>query len=166
MTEPAFIRQAGVQDAAGISAIWQAIVGERDYSAVTHAFTPDEQRGYLQSLSPRDAIFVAEAGGQIVGFQTLDLWVRYTPSMDHVGQIGTFVLRDWRSQGIGRQLAGRTLPFARDNRYEKLVLFVRAKNRGAQAFYEGLGFVECGRFARHVKIGDEYDDEILMEMFL
>lgn len=166
MTEAVSIRRGTVQDAAYISKIWEAIVAEQDYSAVDRPFTTAEEEAYIQSLSPHEAYFVAEDGRRIVGFQSLDLWVRYLSSMGHVGQLGTFVLRDWRGHGIGRQLAQNTYAFARANDYEKLVIFVRAKNQGAQGFYKSLGFVECGRFARQVKIAGEYDDEILMEMFL
>ena len=36
----------------------------------------------------------------------------------------------------------------------------------AQAFYKGLGFVECGRLGAQVVIDGEEDDEIVMEFFL
>jgi RimJ/RimL family protein N-acetyltransferase len=177
------IRRATVEDAASIVAIWQAIVAEKDYSAVDRAFTLEEERAYIQSLSAREGIFLAETvvktsevsetsevwhryPAQVVGFQSLDLWARYLASMDHVGQLGTFVLHEWRGRGIGRQLADHTLAFARSVGYEKLVIFVRASNVGAQKFYAGVGFKPCGRFARQVKIAGEYDDEVLMEMFL
>jgi L-amino acid N-acyltransferase YncA len=166
VTEQIAIRRAMAVDVPGICSIWQAVVAERDYSAVARAFTPEEEEAYIESLLPREAVFVVQAAGQTVGFQTLDLWLRYMSSMDHVGQVGTFIRREWRGRGIGRQLARHTLAFARENRYEKLIIFVRAKNLGARAFYKSLGFAECGRFARQVKIAGEYDDEILMEHFL
>jgi ribosomal protein S18 acetylase RimI-like enzyme len=43
---------------------------------------------------------------------------------------------------------------------------VRGSNTGAQSFYKSLGFRECGRLARQVKIWGAYDDEILMEISL
>ncbi len=160
------IRRATVEDAASLSAILQAIVVERDYSAIDRAFTPDEERDYIRSLSPRESIFVIEVDNQVVGFQSMDLWARTIPSMNHVGELGTFIQHEWRGRGIGHQLAEQTFSFARANGYEKLVIFVRAKNTGAQRFYQSLGFVPCGRLARHVKIAGEYDDEIMMEVFL
>lgn len=160
------LRRATPDDAASITAIWQAIAAERIYSAIDQPFTIEEERAYLQSLSAREGIFLAESDGKVVGFQTLDLWARTIRSMDHVGQLGTFVTRDWRGRGIGKQLAAHTFAFARAHGYAKFVIFVRASNTGAQKFYAGLGFVPCGRFARQVKIDGVYDDEILMEMFL
>lgn len=166
MNESISIRRATADDAAPISTIWEAIVAERVHSAVARAFTPQEEKTYIGSLSSREAVFLAQGASQVVGFQTLDLWERYLSSMDHVGQVGTFVRREWRGHGIGRQLAECTLAFARENEYEKLIIFVRAKNLGAQGFYKSLGFAERGRLARQVKIEREYDDEILMDLFL
>ena len=87
-------------------------------------------------------------------------------SVAHVGQLGTFVLREARGRGIGEKLAQATFKFARDSKYEKLVIYVRTSNGGAQAFYKSLGFRECGRLFRQVKIQGEYDDETLLELAL
>jgi len=86
--------------------------------------------------------------------------------MDHVGQLGTHILREWRGRGVGKELVTHTLAFARSAGYEKLVIYVRASNTGAQAFYAGRGFVSCGRLTRRMRIDGEYDDDIVMEMFL
>jgi ribosomal protein S18 acetylase RimI-like enzyme len=159
------IRRASPDDAARIVAIWTAIVAEKIYSAVDRPFSVESEREYLNSLSPREAIFVAETGNrEIIGFQSLDQWTKLFHSMDHVGQLGTFVLREWRKHGVGRQLAAQTLAFARASGYEKLVIYVRASNAAAQAFYARLGFVRCGRLVRQVKIGADHDDEIVMEL--
>ena len=163
------IRRATPDDAASISAIWQVIAAEREYSAIDEPFTVAQERAYLQSLSPRETYYLAETGEptpRVVAFQSLDLWSPVIGSMRHVGQLGTFVLPEWRGRGIGRQLAAESLAFARANGYEKIVIFVRGSNARAQAFYVGLGFTPCGRFTRQVRINGVYDDEILMELFL
>jgi ribosomal protein S18 acetylase RimI-like enzyme len=86
--------------------------------------------------------------------------------MAHVGQVGTFLLPEWRRRGVGRQLWNVTLAFARDAGYRKLLIQVRASNATAQAFYRHLGFKECGRLARQVVIDGVEDDEVLMELFV
>jgi ribosomal protein S18 acetylase RimI-like enzyme len=161
-----FVRRATPDDAPGIVAIWQAIASEKIYSAIDRPFTVEQEREYIASLSAREGMFVAEANGAIIGFQSFDLWTRFIRSMDHVGQIGTQILPEWRGRGIGKQLAAHTFAFAREHQYEKIVIFVRASNTSAQKFYAALGFRECGRFARQVKIAGQYDDEVLMELFL
>ena len=85
--------------------------------------------------------------------------------MAHVGQVGTFLLPEWRGQGVGRKLWRATEAFARQAGYRKLVIQVRASNRAAQAFYQSLGFQQCGRLTRQVIIDGVEDDEVLMEYF-
>ncbi|MGQ9708852.1 MAG: GNAT family N-acetyltransferase [Anaerolineae bacterium] len=160
------IRRATPDDAEAISAIWEVICAERVYTAVNRPFSPEQERAYIASLSEREGVFVAEVGGRIVGFQSLDLWARYTDSFDHVGTLGTFVLPEWRGQGIAHLLARHTMDFARAHGYEKLVIFVRTGNRRARAFYQSLGFTPCGVLTRQVRIDDQYEDEVFMEMFL
>ncbi len=160
------IRKATNADAAGISAIWEIIVAERKFSAVRRAWSADEQVAYLNRLSAREATFVADAGDRIVAFQTLDRWVIYPSFMDHVGQLGTFVLPEWRGQRVGQRLAHAMFAFTRSHEYQKLVIWVRESNTAAQQFYARLGFRECGRLSRQLMINDSYDGEVLMERFL
>ncbi len=147
-------------------AIWQAIAAEKIHSAIDQPFTIQEQRAYIQSLSAREGIFLAEVDACVVGFQSLDLWARSIRSMSHVGQLGTFILRKWRGRGIGTQLAAHTLAFARAEGYEKIVVYVRASNLHAQQFYAAIGFQAVGRLTRQVKIAGEYDDQVMLEKFL
>lgn len=162
------IRRGTGSDAEGIMRIWEVIAAERVYSAIDAPWNVEEQRRYLEGLSLREAVHVAElaADGLIIGFQSLDLWAASIRSMQHVGQLGTFLLPEWRSQGIGRALFESTLAFALEARYTKLVIQVRASNQLAQAFYRRLRFRECGRFSRQVFIDGAYDDEVMMEFFL
>jgi RimJ/RimL family protein N-acetyltransferase len=46
------------------------------------------------------------------------------------------------------------------------VIYVRAGNAAAQAFYGSLGFVHKGVLERQVKIDGQYEDEVFMELFL
>ena len=161
------IRRAIADDADGIVAIWRIIAAERSYSAIDQPWTVEQERSYLCSLSPREAIHVAVSEtGHIVGFQSLDLWAPSIHSMRHVAQLGTFLLPEWRRRGVGSALFRVTRAFARGSGYSKIVLQVRASNISAQAFYRGLGFQECGRLTRQVRIDGQEDDEIIMESFV
>ena len=160
------IRKASPRDAAAIVAVLQVVVSERVHSAIERVWTIDQEASYLESLSQREALHVAVDGkAGIVGLQSLDLWSPLLSSMAHVGQVGTFLLPEWRGQGIGRRLWEATLGFARDAGYVKLVIQVRGSNIAAQGFYHGLGFKECGRLARQVVMDGIDDDEVLMEFF-
>jgi len=160
------IRQAVPEDALGVAEVLNSVIAERRYSALDTPFSVEEERSFIASLGPREAMFLAEVNGQIVGIQTIDGYAKYTGSMEHVGIMGTFVLRDYRGKGIGRALAERTFSFARQCGYEKILIYVRASNEGALHFYKGLGFEEIGKASKQVKIDGEYDDEIFLELFL
>lgn len=161
------IRRATEQDASGIAAVLEQIAAERIHSAIDQPFTVEQESEYIRSLSPREIFHVAiDESGHIVGFQSLDLWARSLNSMRHVGQIGTFLLAEWRRRGLGCELFRSTEAFARRAEYTKLLIQVRASNLAAQRFYGRLGFEECGRLRRQVRIDDVDDDEILMEKFL
>jgi ribosomal protein S18 acetylase RimI-like enzyme len=161
------IRRAVPEDAAGIVAALHVVAAERIHSAIDRVWTVEEERRYLESLSPREVIHVAVDDTQgVVGFQILDLWSSILESMAHVGQVGTFLLPGWRRQGVGRQLWNATVAFARDAGYRKLVIQVRGSNTTAQAFYRRMGFTDCGRLARQVMIDGVEDDEVLMELFV
>jgi RimJ/RimL family protein N-acetyltransferase len=161
------IRRASPGDAEGIAAVLDAVTRERVHSAIDRAWTADEQRAYLASLPPREAFHVAVTpSGDVVGYQSLDRYSSILPSMAHVGSLGTFLLPEWRNRGVGRALFAATRPFAASNGYRKLVIQVRASNAAAQAFYRGLGFVDCGRLRAQVILDGVEDDEIVMELFL
>jgi len=160
------IRRATSDDAEAISAVWEVVCAERVYTAINRAFTPRQEREYIATLSDREGIFVAEVKGQVVGFQSLDLWAKYTDSFDHVGVMGTIILPKWRREGVGRRLAEHTLDFARANGYEKMVIYVRGGNARGRAFYRSLGFAPKGVLAQQVKIDGQYEDEVFMELFL
>src|SRR5215471_5708522 len=98
------IDRAGPADAAGIVRVLEAVVAERSLSAIERVWPVEQEAGYLASLSPREAFHVArDRTAGIVGFQSLDLWSHLLPSMAHVGQLGTFLLPEWRGRGIGRR---------------------------------------------------------------
>ena len=161
------IRKATPLDAAGIVDVLETVASERIHSAIDQVWPVEQETRYLESLSRRETFHVAVDGNsRIVGFQSLDLWSKLLPSMAHVGQIGTFLLPEWRGQGVGRQLWHATEAFARAVEFSKLAIQVRASNVAAQKFYQSVGFRECGRLTRQVIIDGVEEDEVLMEYFL
>jgi len=160
------VRRATGDDSFQIVAIRQRIAAERVHSAIDVPWTAEEERSYIESLSPLAAVYLAMCElAEIVGFQSLDLWEPTITSMKHVAQIGTFLLPEWRRRGVGKALFVTTQEFARNAGYAKAVIQIRASNHAAQRFYRKLGFRACGRLKRQVRIDGQEDDEILMELF-
>lgn len=164
------VRRDDLEDAAGVARVLNSVIAERRYTALTGHWTPEAELAFLQSLGPRSEVFVAEAKKDtgshfgIVAFQVIEPFVAYTPTMDHVAHLGTYVLRDWRGRGVGRRLAEVTLAFARAQAYEKAVVYVLAHNEGGLAYYGGLGFERRGTLVGQTRIDGVYHDEVVMEM--
>jgi len=162
--EAVSIRRGTPEDAAGIVRVLGVVVDERIYSAIDRVWSVEQELQFLSSLSSRETVHVGvDETGVIVGLQILERWSSVLPSMSHVGQIGTFLLPDWRQRGVGKRLWEATLAFARSVSYRKLVIQVRASNATALAFYGSLGFVECGRLRGQVVIDGTEDDEVILE---
>jgi L-amino acid N-acyltransferase YncA len=81
---------------------------------------------------------IAEAGGLIAGYAALVQnrvgWQR------HLGEIRTQVALPFRSQGLGRALAGEIFSLARGRGLRKIVAQMTPDQKGARATFERLGF--------------------------
>jgi len=78
--------------------------------------------------------FVARRNGKLIGY-VFAMW--FFDEM-HVNKIA--VDEHVRRQGVADTLMQRCLDFARDNKISTISLEVRKSNKGAQAFYNHLGF--------------------------
>ena len=160
------IRPAMVTDAQGVVDVINSVIQEGGLTALYPVLTVEQEEAFIQGLGPRSVMYVAETGDAILGVQTLEPLAPYTQAMDHVAVMGTYVYRNARRQGVGSRLAERSLSFAREQGYEKAIVYVRAGNSSGQAYYRRVGFVPKAILERQVKIDEAYDDEVLMELFI
>jgi RimJ/RimL family protein N-acetyltransferase len=86
----------------------------------------------------RTVTVLAEADGDLAGYASLHYseinWQR------HLGEIRLQAGSRFRSQGLGRALAGEVFAIARTLRLRKLVAQMTVDQRGAAATFERLGF--------------------------
>jgi RimJ/RimL family protein N-acetyltransferase len=86
----------------------------------------------------RTATVLAEVGKEIVGYVSLHhnevTWQR------HLGEVRMQVGPRYRSQGLGRSLAGEIFAIARDLGLRKIVAHMTPDQKGAVATVERLGF--------------------------
>jgi L-amino acid N-acyltransferase YncA len=158
------VRRDDLADAAGVAEVLNGVISERRYTVLAGYWTPEEELAFLQGLGSRSELFVAEVAGRIVGFQSIEPFAAYTPAMDHVAILGTYVRAEFRERGIGLRLAEKMFEFARIQGYEKAVIYVLADNLGGLAYYCRLGFQERGVLKRQSKIDGVYHDEVFMEL--
>ena len=89
--------------------------------------------------SPGHALFVAEDGVRVVGFVALSTRTHFTGDVDaYIGEL--VVDRTVERQGVGRMLLRAAEDWARDLGFETLTLDTGARNIGARALYESVGF--------------------------
>jgi ribosomal protein S18 acetylase RimI-like enzyme len=153
------------RDAAAISRLIDVCRGER--RTVLNQYSPEEERAYLENMGPRQAVFVASAGGEFAGFAGIAPRWGYSERLRHCGECGTWVMPGMRGRGIGTALWREgVFPFCEDKEFRHIGSFVMAHNKGAIAFYKSLGFRVCGYHKRLVNWDGELLDAVEIEMWL
>ena len=91
--------------------------------------------------SERRAVFVAEEGGEVVGFVTTSTRRHFAGDLDaYVGEL--VVDRRAEGRGLGRMLMTAAEDWARDQGLAHISLDTGAANAHARAFYRALGYQE------------------------
>ncbi len=162
------IRRAEVRDAANIVAGINTICKEGG-AFYTTRFIPSPR--WQQVLNrpesmPDHLLIVAEQNGCFVGAGRLFPGGENT-LCQHVAELGLFVLRPYRCQGVGTQLLAWMLDWAvQAEKIEKITLSVFATNEPALRLYRKFNFVQEGCLRQQIKHGMDYIDFLQMAYFL
>jgi len=111
------------------------------------------------------AVFVAERGGEIVGWAAIN---RYNNRCAYkgVGDLSVYVERASRGTGVGSRLLAVLERGAAERGFHKLVLFTFGFNEAGQRLYRARGFREVGVFRNQGMLDGEYVDVMAMEKLL
>jgi RimJ/RimL family protein N-acetyltransferase len=158
------LRRAAPGDAPELVRLAQEIGGEdgRWLISTSEWRSVAEERRYLRAVRRSDhaAVFVAEAGGEVVG--RLSVARDPHPASFHVADLGLMVAESHRRRGIGTALLETAVAWARAVGVWKLELHVFPHNEAAIALYERFGFVREGYRRNHYRRADELLDAVLM----
>ncbi len=168
MSERLTIREATAADAAAICRIYNQGIQDRIATLETEERTPEERRAWLEGRSPRHPVIVAEvaeAGGQVVGWGSLNVF-NPRPAYDHVADFSLYVERDWRGRGVGGRLLDALIARARALDYHKLVLSAFPWNEAGTTVYRRAGFREVGTYREQGLLDGKWVDTIIMEKIL
>lgn len=169
----ATIRSAQISDAEGVLEQIKSVFAESEYTVTIidddmSDLTADKEKEWINKHieQPGHLFIVAEVNGRIVG--SADLHNGNRKRIQHVGTLGITVIKDFRGLGVGKALMEALLNWALDNPLiEKIGLEVFDVNKPAIELYNKLGFIEEGRKAKGIKLGqDSYADSILMYKFI
>jgi L-amino acid N-acyltransferase YncA len=161
------IRRATSEDAAGVAAVLNGVIAGGRHSLLDTPFTVAEERAYIDALPERSFLHIAEAGGEIIAFQTVIPWNTFTTGeLDHVATMGTYVDEPHRLRGMGAALTAASFVAALELGYEKIFTDLRADNLDSLSFHLALGFTIVGVARRHARLAGRDIDVIFIERFL
>jgi len=86
----------------------------------------------------------------------------------HVTNIyGVYVKKEYRTQGIGKQLLENVLTKINQNKnIIKINLHVNPKQKAALQLYKKFGFKKIGTLKKDICVNGKFYDEIIMEKFI
>jgi GNAT superfamily N-acetyltransferase len=136
----ATIRRATDADAAALAALRRETAAELDSERSDPGFE-DRFAAWLAREAPRRIVWLAEAGGRLVGAMNLTVFERMPRpgrAPARWGYLGNaFVLAAYRNRGIGSQLLAALLDHAREQGFVRVAL---SPTERAIPFYQRAGF--------------------------
>lgn len=159
------VRPATPDDAPAICTIYNQGIEDRVATLETELRTPEERREWIRARGPRHPVVVAEAGGAVVGWGSLNVF-NPRAAYDYVADFSVYVERGWRGKGVGSRLLARLVELGRALGYHKLVLSAFPWNAGGMALYEKYGFRTVGIYREQGRLDGRWVDTIIMEKLL
>ena len=129
---------------------WVEPPSHDEIDVLLHALTEESENGNASTV-------LAHEGQRLIAF---GCWRRYQrPTHRPHADIPYLALaQDHQGQGVGGRVLDHLVETARSARIEQLTLDARGDNSAAHALWRSRGFVEYGRLADFVAVGDaRYD---------
>jgi ribosomal protein S18 acetylase RimI-like enzyme len=142
-----------------------SVARERRYLALVQAPPIEFAREFvLSNIAKNVPQVVALSGSEVVGWCDISP-MRYE-GFTHCGTLGMGVRKDFRRLGIGTRLLEHAIGKAKKRGLERIELEVFASNIPAINLYEKAGFAVEGVKKKGRNLGGEYDDLIVMALFV
>jgi ribosomal protein S18 acetylase RimI-like enzyme len=159
------LRYAKPSDAEALRALQQEIYREGRWFVGDGPPSTAALQRQLRGLDPQQSlVLVATFGGAVCAW--LELNRLQAQRLNHVAVLTLAVAQRQRRYGLGRELLGRAIAWARQVGIEKISLNVRSGNEAAIALYRATGFVQEGRERRHIRGDNGFEDNLVMAAFL
>jgi RimJ/RimL family protein N-acetyltransferase len=164
------IREADPEDASGILEYIEKVSGESDFLTFgpgEFGISLENEKTTLSDFksSPSKLFIVAIARNRIIGVLTFSAGGR--PRVQHVGEFGISVLKEYWSTGVGTALISQLLKWAQQGGVvKKINLKVQTENARAIELYQKMGFEIEGTVKNDIRIGGRYLDNHVMGIFL
>lgn len=132
------VRLATVADVPGMTAVLNAVIALGGTTA--HELPKSEAEVRHDYVDGPDVLssVVAEAEGEIVGWQAVEMW-------DGDPHIGSFVRPGLQAKGAGGAMFALTCQTLRARGVGYIIAFIRADNVPGLAYYDRIGFRDIGQ---------------------
>lgn len=149
-------------------ATWESVTKEKVY-LLTETLRPNTKDIWKErwANNGNEVMFaLAEIGGEIAGGSVLTMY-SIASKTEHVRELGMWIIKEHRSNGLGNALMDYTLQWAQNNgKIKKILLGVWSTNTNAMNLYLKSGFHIEGSHIKIAKINNSYVDEVLMSLDL
>lgn len=145
------------------SEVLDTVAREKIYLSKLEGFPIEETKTFMRNTIEKKTPFLLAVNtdtNQVVG------WCDAQPRTEKIGYLGLGLLKDYRGQGIGKQLVCAILEQARTFGYEQMNLEVRGSNVRAIGLYQSMGFSQVGKVENGLILGNNTDDVIQMTLKL
>ena len=130
--------------------------------------TIDQEREWIKSHIDNEnhLILIVEKDGKLIG--QLDFSNGHRQRIEHTGEFGMGVHKDFSGQGVGKVLLEELITWAMAHHtIEKINLCVHHTNVRAISMYQKCGFEKEGVRTKDLKYGnDQYVDTVLMGLWV
>lgn len=159
------VRHAIVDDVGAIHAIYMQGIEAHGCALRLDPGGGEAMRAWIEAREDAHPVFVAEMGGEIVGWASLS---RPEPrgDEDHSAEVRLFVRQDHRGYGLGRLLLSTLISRGRELGHRALVSSVAADQLGVLSLHRSLGFEEVGRLDEMARSGGQRVDVVYFELLL
>ncbi len=159
------IRTANLDDAAEIARIHNEGIVDRVATLETEERTSEERRAWLAGRDNRHPVFIAETGGKVAGWGSLNPF-NPRPAYQFVADFSVYVARSARGHGVGSALLKHLIAVAGQLGYHKLVLAAFPWNESGMRLYRKHRFREVGIYRDQGVLDGRWVDTIVMERLL
>ena len=159
------IRTATPADVGDITRIYNEGIRDRVATLETEERTVEERFAWLQSRGERHPVLVAERGGIVAGWGSLNVF-NPRPVYRHVADFSIYVAGEARGSGVGSALLAALIDRARELDYHKLVLAAFPFNEAGMHLYRRFGFREVGIYREQGLLDGRWVDVVVMEKVL
>lgn len=164
------LRRPKEEDAEAMIEYLNIVGGESDnllFGNNEFRLTADQEKEYIKSINDNEnsLMLLGIIDNKIISVSQVSASNR--KRIAHNSELAISVKKEYWGMGIGTTIMESLIDFARSsNTIKTISLGVKGGNKKAQHLYEKLGFEKVGVHKNFFNIDGNYDDEILMDLYL